>query len=168
LYFRKFELPLSQDEITKTDWEPMNKLDKNIILTAAILGAFTIAIGAFGAHGLRALISDDSLHSFETGVRYQMYHVLALLFVGSWAAFSSKGSNQAASTLVTTKKWVFRFFGFGILFFSGSLYVLSLQEVLSFSVKFLGPVTPVGGLLFVMGWLRLGYGLFREKTQYSK
>ena len=146
----------------------MNKLDKNIILIAAILGAFTIAIGAFGAHGLRALVDDNALRSFETGVRYQMYHVLALLFVGSWTAFSSKESKETLSILASTKKWVFRFFGFGILFFSGSLYLLSLQVVLPISVKFLGPVTPIGGLLFVIGWLRLGYGIFKLKTQYSK
>lgn len=145
----------------------MKKLDKNIMLTAAILGALTIAIGAFGAHGLKDLVNEDALRSFETGVRYQMYHVLALLLVGLWASFGISAEDEANLNIYRTKKWVYRLFGLGILFFSGSLYFLSLKEVLPFSVKFLGPVTPIGGLLFVVGWLRLGYGLFRLKTQHS-
>ena len=130
----------------------MDKLSKNIVATSAILGAVTIAIGAFGAHGLKQLVSADSLATFETGVRYQMYHVLALLIVGFTFAIPSK-----------TKKWVFRFFCFGILFFSGSIYLLALKEQLPFSVSFLGPITPIGGLLFILGWVRLSYGLLTFK-----
>jgi uncharacterized membrane protein YgdD (TMEM256/DUF423 family) len=126
----------------------MDKLSRNIIVTASILGAVTIAIGAFGAHGLKQLVSEESLTTFETGVRYQMYHVIVLLVLG----FSEKVS-------IATKKWVFRFFGYGMLFFSGSIYFLALKEQLPFSVSFLGPVTPLGGLLFILGWIRLGYGL---------
>tara|TARA_A100000171_G_scaffold52542_1_gene71470 strand:+ start:9553 stop:9951 length:399 start_codon:yes stop_codon:yes gene_type:complete len=130
----------------------MDKLSKNIVATSAILAAVTIAIGAFGAHGLKQLVSADSLATFETGVRYQMYHVLALLIVGFTSAIPSK-----------TKKWVFRFFCFGILFFSGSIYLLALKEQLPFSVSFLGPITPIGGLLFILGWVRLSYGLLTFK-----
>lgn len=130
----------------------MDKLSKNIVATSAILAAITIAIGAFGAHGLKQLVSSDSLATFETGVRYQMYHVLALLVVGF-----------ASVIPVKTKKWVFRFFCFGTLFFSGSIYLLALKEQLPFSVSFLGPVTPIGGLLFILGWLRLSYGLLTFK-----
>lgn len=145
----------------------MKKLDKNIMLTAAILGALTIAIGAFGAHGLKALVDDSAIRTFETGVRYQMYHVLALLLVGMWAGFGERQPSEIALVIASTKKWVYRFFGFGMLLFSGSLYILALKEVLPFSVSFLGPVTPFGGLLFVIGWLRLGYGLIQLKSQYS-
>ncbi|WP_245946178.1 DUF423 domain-containing protein [Marinirhabdus gelatinilytica] len=130
----------------------MDKLSKNMMVTASILAAVTIAIGAFGAHGLKQLVSSESLTTFETGVRYQMYHVLALLVIGLGGMIP-----QAA------KKWVFRFFVFGILFFSGSIYLLALQEQLPFSVSFLGPITPIGGLLFILGWLRLGYGLLTFK-----
>lgn len=126
----------------------MDKLNKNIVVTSAVLAAVTIAIGAFGAHGLKQLVTADALATFETGVRYQMYHVLALLVVG----FADKLPS-------TTKKWVFRFFCFGILLFSGSIYMLALKEQLPFSVSFLGPVTPVGGFLFILGWVRLAYGL---------
>ncbi|MAZ71567.1 MAG: hypothetical protein CMC70_00320 [Flavobacteriaceae bacterium] len=127
-------------------------MSKNIVVTASILAAVTIAIGAFGAHGLKQLVAAESLTTFETGVRYQMYHVIALLVVGF-----------ASGIPLATKKWVFRFFCFGVLFFSGSLYLLALNEQLSFSVSFLGPVTPVGGLFFILGWVRLAYGLLTYK-----
>ena len=141
----------------------MKKLDKNIMLTAAILGAVTIAIGAFGAHGLKELVDEDAIRTFETGVRYQMYHVLALLVLGSWGTFGSSEAGEIDSRVASTKKWVYRLFCLGILFFSGSIYFLALNEVLPFSVKFLGPVTPMGGLLFVIGWLRLAFGIIKIK-----
>jgi len=130
----------------------MERLSKNIVVIAAILAAVTIAIGAFGAHGLKQLVSADALATFETGVRYQMYHVLALLVIG----FTEKIPQN-------TKKWIFRFFCCGMLFFSGSIYLLALKEQLPFSVSFLGPVTPMGGLLFILGWVRLAYGLLTIK-----
>jgi uncharacterized membrane protein YgdD (TMEM256/DUF423 family) len=131
----------------------VNKLDKGIVVTASILGALTIAIGAFGAHGLKQLVVADAISSFETGVRYQMFHLIVLLIIGFAVPISA-----------TTKKWVFRFFIFGIILFSGSIYILALKEILRFDVKFLGPVTPLGGLSFIMGWLRLGYGLLKLKS----
>lgn len=130
----------------------MNKLDKRIVVTAAFLGALTIAIGAFGAHGLKQLVDAEAITSFETGVRYQMFHVIVLLVIGLTGPIST-----------TTKKWVFWFFIFGIILFSGSIYILALKEILSFDVKFLGLFTPLGGLSFIIGWLRLGYGLLKLK-----
>ncbi len=126
----------------------MPEFDKKITVTAALLLALTIGLGAFGAHGLEKLVDAEAIATFNTGVRYQMYHSLGLLVLGFAAAIPK-----------STRKWVFRFFIFGILFFSGSIYVLSLKSLLSFSVSFLGPVTPLGGLLFIVGWLRLAYGL---------
>nr|WP_093141881.1 DUF423 domain-containing protein [Ulvibacter litoralis] len=127
-------------------------MDKKIVVTASILAALTIAIGAFGAHGLKNSVDSASLATFETGVRYQMYHVLALLVVGF-----------ASAIPVTTRKWVFLFFVFGIIFFSGSIYLLALKSILPFEVSFLGPITPIGGLLFIIGWLRLTFGLLTMK-----
>ncbi|NNF32113.1 MAG: DUF423 domain-containing protein [Flavobacteriaceae bacterium] len=126
----------------------MIQFDKKITVTASFLGALTIAIGAFGAHGLEKLVDTEAIASFETGVRYQMYHTIALLVIGF-----------ATAIPVSTRKWVFRLFVAGIIFFSGSIYFLALKSVLSLSVSFLGPVTPIGGLLFILGWLRLAYGL---------
>jgi len=124
-------------------------LDKNIIVTASVLGALTIGIGAFGAHGLKELVDTEAISSFETGVRYQMYHVFALLILGTLSIISSQ-----------TKKWVFRFFILGVIFFSGSIYILSLNTLLPFDVKTIGFITPIGGLFFIVGWLRLAYGAF--------
>jgi len=124
------------------------KIDKNIVITASFLGALTIAIGAFGAHGLKELIDTKALTTYETGVRYQMYHVFALLILG-------------IATIITpqTKKWVFRFFILGIIFFSGSIYLLSINSLLPFDAKMIGFITPIGGLFFILGWIRLGYGV---------
>lgn len=130
----------------------MDNLNKKIVITAAFLGAFTIGIGAFGAHGLKDLVDSQSILSFETGVRYQMYHVLALLMLG----FATK-------LPIEIKKWVFRLFLFGIFLFSGSIYLLSMRALVPFDVSFLGPVTPIGGILFIIGWLRLAYGLLTIK-----
>lgn len=130
----------------------MKKLDKKIIIIAAVLGAITIAIGAFGAHGLKEIVSTEALSTFETGVRYQMYHVIALLILGLLTGITEK-----------TKLWVLRFFLFGILFFSGSIYLLSTQEFWALNAKILGPLTPIGGLLLIVGWLRLAYGVFKIK-----
>lgn len=128
------------------------KIDKNIVITASVLGALTIAIGAFGAHGLKELIDAKSLDTFETGVRYQMYHTIVILVLGIATVIPS-----------TTKKWVFRFFLLGILLFSGSIYLLSLNAILPFHVKSIGFITPIGGLFFILGWLRLGFGLIVNK-----
>ena len=130
----------------------MNKFDKNIAITACILTAMTIAIGAFGAHGLKELVNANALNTFETGVRYQMYHSLALLIIGF-----------TTSIPTGTRRWVFWFFVLGMIFFSGSIYALALNELLPFDVSFLGPITPIGGLLFITGWLRLAYGLLSTK-----
>ena len=113
--------------------------------------AITIAIGAFGAHGLRNLVDVDALNTFEVGVRYQMYHALAIVLLG----FVSSPNRL--------KRIVFTFFVLGILFFSGSIYLLSLNAVLPFDAAKIGFITPIGGLMFIIGWLRWGFGLFRLK-----
>jgi uncharacterized membrane protein YgdD (TMEM256/DUF423 family) len=128
------------------------KINKNIVVTAALLAALTIMIGAFGAHGLKELISEKSLVSFETGVRYQMYHVIVMLLLG-----------LSTGVLPKTQKWVFCFFIIGILFFSGSIYLLALNEFLPFDAKFIAFTTPIGGFLLIIGWLRLAYGVIVNK-----
>jgi len=130
----------------------MINYNKKIVATASILGALTIAIGAFGAHGLKELIDVKSLATFETGVRYQMYHVFALLILGFATVIPS-----------ATQKWVARFFIIGIIFFSGSIYLLSLNSLFLFDAKTIGFITPLGGLFFIFGWLRLAYGVIVNK-----
>ena len=128
------------------------KINKNIVITAALLVALTIIVGAFGAHGLKELISEKSLVSFETGVRYQMYHVIVMLALG-----------LSTGILPKTQKWVFWFFIIGILFFSGSIYLLALNEFLPFDTKLIAFTTPIGGFLLIIGWLRLAYGVIVNK-----
>lgn len=124
-------------------------MNRNIAITGIFITAATIAIGAFGAHGLKGLVSPEAVDTFETGVRYQMYHALALVILGYVS-----GPNRL-------KRIVATFFIIGILLFSGSIYLLSLNEVLPFDAGKIGFVTPIGGLVFIIGWLRWGYGLFR-------
>jgi len=101
---------------------------------------------------IKELISGKALASFETGVRYQMYHVIVMLILGVSTVISPK-----------TQKWVFRFFIVGILFFSGSIYLLTLNEFLPFDAKTIVFITPIGGFLLIIGWLRLAYGVIVNK-----
>lgn len=121
---------------------------RNIAITGLFLTAATIAIGAFGAHGLKNLVDTDAVATFETGVRYQMYHALAIVLLGY-----VPGPNRL-------KRVVFLFFIIGIIFFSGSIYLLSLNNILPFDATKIGFITPIGGLFFITGWIRWGYGLF--------
>ena len=126
-------------------------MDKNIVITGMFVMAATIAIGAFGAHGLKEIVDASSLNTFEVGVRYQMYHALALVILGF------------VPTPLKLKKIVFWFFVAGILFFSGSIYLLSLNSVLPFDAAKIGFITPIGGLLFIIGWIRWGFGIIKIK-----
>ncbi|MFP3948694.1 MAG: DUF423 domain-containing protein [Gemmatimonadota bacterium] len=119
---------------------------KTLLLLGAVLAFLGVALGAFGAHGLRGRVSADDLQTFEIGVRYQMYHALALLVV-AWVGTRFPGG------AVITAGWLFVA---GILIFSGSLYVLVLS-----GVRWLGAVTPIGGLAFLGGWLALIWGVIR-------
>jgi len=126
----------------------MSPLAKKIAAISAFLGALTIAIGAFGAHGLEKLVDQDTVASYETAVRYQMYHVIALFVVTLLPGLGDKILRQLSWT-----------FFLGIVLFSGSIYLLALDEPMGVNMSFLGPVTPFGGLLLIAGWVRLGFGL---------
>ena len=119
-------------------------MNKRILISAAILAIIAIIFGAFGAHKLKELLSIQSLNSFETGVRYQMYHVFLLLFLGLF-----QGINQNA------KKYIYRLTMLGLLFFSGSIYLLSTSAITSIDFSLIGVVTPIGGLLLISAWLFL-------------
>lgn len=112
-----------------------------IIATAAIFGILAVIFGAFGAHALKKTLSADQLHSFEVGVKYQMYHALVLLALG----FSSYNITVATY-------WCFTL---GIILFSFSIYGLVLSDTKGKKMRFLGPITPIGGLLLVAGWFLL-------------
>ena len=132
----------------------MTVLDKNMVVTASFLTAFTIALGAFGAHGLKNIVEASALNTFETGVRYQMYHCLAILVLGLAPTIQEK-----------LKKTVFWFFILGIILFSGSIYLLALNEVLPFDAAKVGFITPIGGLMFIIGWFWFAYKILTIKNK---
>ncbi|MBL7810092.1 MAG: DUF423 domain-containing protein [Saprospiraceae bacterium] len=120
----------------------------SFIRLGAILGALTVIIGAFGAHGLKPKLSEYQIAIFEKGVQYQFYHSLAILVVGLLLQQfpGTKGLRQAG--------WLF--FA-GILCFSGSLYLLACRDLIPVPVGWAGPVTPLGGVLFIAGWVRMAW-----------
>jgi len=112
-------------------------MNKNLIIVCA-LGMLTIILGAFGAHSLKGKLTLEELQSFETAVRYQMYHVIVLLFVNTFQGFSPEFKSLLTITFLV-----------GILFFSGSIYLMHLAKVPAKSIWF---VTPLGGLILIVGW----------------
>ena len=129
-------------------------MHKSFLKTAAIIGALSVAMGAFAAHTLKDLVSEYAMGIFETAVRYQFYHVFALLAVGIlYQQFPGK-----------MLKWAGRLFILGIILFSGSLYALAVVKgaVLP-GFKWLGPITPLGGVCFIAGWICLFVGVFNKQ-----
>ncbi|APX99252.1 DUF423 domain-containing protein [Lacinutrix venerupis] len=119
-------------------------MNKKVLILGSVFGLLAVIIGAFAAHGLKPKISPSSFQSFETGVRYQMYHALFLLFIGGFNSISEK-----------TKKYIFYLIGFGVLFFSGSIYCLATNGLTAINFSSIGFITPIGGLLLILSWLLL-------------
>lgn len=128
-------------------------MDKKIILTALFFGFISIVLGAFGAHALKKVLSVDQLSSFEVGVRYMMYHALFLLFVGT-----------TQMLLPEQKNIVYYLTLLGTLFFSASIFLLSTSSATGMNLKFLGPITPIGGLLLIASWLMVFYYIVTKKA----
>ena len=127
-------------------------MDKKILLTAAILGITAIILGAFGAHALKKILTETQLQSFEIGVRYQMYHAFFLLFLGIFTFLTEK-ERLVIFWLTLT----------GILFFSGSIYLLATNGITNLKTKWLGPITPIGGVLLISAWGYLFYSILCKK-----
>ncbi len=128
-------------------------MDRKITATAALFGALGIILGAFGAHALKKVLTPDMLTSYETGVKYQIYHALFLLFV-------------AVSPLVSqeSKKLIYILTVTGVVLFSGSIYLLSCNVLFPVSFKSIGFITPIGGLLLIAAWVTLFLHLFKRKV----
>ncbi|MFZ1453085.1 MAG: DUF423 domain-containing protein [Ferruginibacter sp.] len=127
-------------------------MHKGFIKTAALLGALSVMLGAFAAHGLKKILASGELQIFETAVRYQFYHVFALLAVGIlYAAFPGK-------LLV----WAGKLFMAGIILFSGSLYVLCYVKYQEIPLNWIGAITPFGGAAFIAGWVLLFLGVVKR------
>lgn len=116
---------------------------------ASILGFLAVVLGAFGAHALKEKLSPEALNSFETGVRYMMYHTIVILFINSYSGFTDKIKNTISLL-----------FFIGILFFSGSIFAISVGGVAAKNIWF---ITPLGGILLIFGWLIMILSFMRTK-----
>ncbi len=129
-------------------------MNKQIILIASLFGLLAVILGAFGAHGLEGKISDKQLETWETANQYHFYHTLALLFLSTF----SRAKSQSI-------KVSFIMFSIGILLFSGSLYLLSTRNLLGIeNLSIIGPITPLGGVCFIVGWISLFIAAMKNRA----
>ena len=121
------------------------------MVSGCILGLLAVVLGAFASHGLKARIDADALESFRTGVRYQMYHGLLLILVGMMPWLDNKARSILLFLVLI-----------GLLFFSGSIYMLSTREISGLDFSAIGFITPVGGMLLILSWLVLIYKIVKN------
>jgi uncharacterized membrane protein YgdD (TMEM256/DUF423 family) len=123
------------------------------LVFGAVYGMLSVILGAFGAHALKKILSVERLESFETGVRYQMYAAFFLLIIGYILKFDT-----------SSQKWTSILMIVGAFMFSVSIYFLSLQDYLGTNLKFLGPITPLGGLFMILSWLMLIFYFVKNRV----
>lgn len=128
-------------------------MNKSIVIIGIVMLVIAIVLGAFGAHALKEHLTLEKLNTFEVGVRYQVYHGLAFLILG-----------LSADKVQFSLKLPIRLIFTGVILFSGSIYFLAIQEMLGVSMKFLGPITPLGGLFMIMGWILFLVKIMRSKA----
>jgi uncharacterized membrane protein YgdD (TMEM256/DUF423 family) len=130
-------------------------MHKQFFITACLLSALAVVLGAFGAHGLQKMADEKTISVYKTGVEYHLYHSFALLFTAFAAQYGKASFIKIAGYL---------FIG-GIICFSGSLYAITYYKVhTQMSVAWLGPITPIGGLLFMAGWVCLAFAVAKNKA----
>jgi len=127
-------------------------MERKITIAAVVMGMMAIILGAFGAHALKKHLTVEELVTFETGVKYQMYHALFLLFLGLTTLMAEK-----------SKKTIFSLVIFGVIFFSGSIYLLATKTITGIDFKPLGILTPIGGTLLIVGWAILLWNILKDK-----
>ncbi len=125
-------------------------MNRKIISMAALFGMIAIILGAFGAHALKKVLTLEQLATFETGVRYQMYHALFLLFIGTTTIINQKRKNLIYNLTIL-----------GIIFFSGSIYLLATDSLFSIDFKIFGFLTPIGGVFLISAWFVLFFDLIK-------
>lgn len=122
---------------------------KAYLTTAAFIGALSVALGAFGAHALKNILPDQALATYDTAIRYQFYHVFALALTGIlYKTFPNKLVKLAGQLFIL-----------GIVFFCGSLYLLTYASTTTTSFRWAGPITPLGGVMFIIAWICLALGI---------
>ncbi len=120
------------------------------MLVGIILGGLAVVLGAFGAHGLKTLVGPEAIETFDTGVKYQMYHALLFLILGTMKQLPE-----------SQKKLVFFLLALGVVLFSFSIYLLALNGLFEYDFKRIGLITPVGGTLMIFGWCVFGYRSYK-------
>jgi len=129
-------------------------MHKQSLTAGAVFAMLSVILGAFGAHSLKDVLSEKMLQIFETGVRYEFYHSIALLIAGIlYGSFPYKHIKLAGTFFIT-----------GILLFSGSLYAMAMLSINSVGIGPIGIITPIGGLFFILGWLFLLLGINKKTT----
>lgn len=127
-------------------------MNKKLLLTGAVLGILGIILGAFAAHGLEKLVDENSIKSFETGVRYQMYHAFLLLILGGTTFVNEKVKFRLLILILL-----------GVFFFSFSIYGLALNDLISFNFKNIAFITPIGGLILIVAWVLMLISILKTK-----
>ena len=128
-------------------------MKKKILITASIFGALAVIAGAFAAHGLQGKLKPSEMEVWRTAVQYQFYHVFALMALSTLSRYQTRLVNDA-----------YYLFSLGIIFFSGSLYLLAIREFMEWSwVETIGPITPLGGVLFIGGWITMAVAASKNK-----
>ena len=128
-------------------------MERKIILLASITGGLAVILGAFAAHGLKPVLSDSAMDSLGTGIRYQMYHAFLLFYIASTNRLTSKQQSL-----------LFKLILVGVLLFSGSIYLLATNDLTTFEFKFIGFLTPLGGLFLISAWISLFVYNVRNKS----
>tara|TARA_R110002012_G_scaffold100031_1_gene238549 strand:- start:424 stop:810 length:387 start_codon:yes stop_codon:yes gene_type:complete len=126
-------------------------MKRKILITGSILGLTAVILGAFGAHGLKDSLTVEALNSFETGVRYQMYHSFLLLIVSSILPLNTKSLNTIFYLVIS-----------GIILFSGSIYLLSTKALTGIDISAFAWITPIGGALLISAWISITYSLIKS------
>jgi uncharacterized membrane protein YgdD (TMEM256/DUF423 family) len=129
-------------------------MNKYLFIAGTLFGGLAVVLGAFAAHGLEKLITPDQIETFQTGVRYQMYHAFLLIVVGCVDVINTK-----------VKKVVLWMTVFGIVLFSGSIFGLAINDLTSFNFKTIGFITPIGGFLFILSWGILLFNFLKLKAE---
>ncbi|MET3732801.1 DUF423 domain-containing protein [Moheibacter stercoris] len=117
-----------------------------VLVIGSLYGGLAVILGAFGAHAFKKILPAEKLISFETGVKYQMYHALLLIAIGLFLEFQTSLEKSAAWSIIL-----------GTFIFSTSIYLLSFADHWGVNLKWLGPITPLGGLLMIVGWFLLAF-----------
>jgi len=127
-------------------------MDRKIFMTASLVGGIGVVLGAFAAHGFKPLLSASAFDSFNTGIRYQMYHAFLLFFIGITTHVKPNQKSTLFKLILT-----------GILLFSGSIYFLSTNSLTAFDFKIIGIITPIGGMFLIASWVLLFMYFLRTK-----